>query len=67
MFSLDCPNVVGECSEDVEAGFALVLMLSVCGLNDTPLSYVGRVGVGYGCVVQCYCRLCILFAGPGCD
>ena len=51
MFSLDCPNVVGECSEDVEAAFALVLMLPVCGLNDTPFSYVCRVGVGYGCVI----------------
>ena len=47
--------------------FALVLILSVCGLNDTTFSYIGRVGVGYECVVQSHCGLCILFAGPGCD
>ena len=31
---------VWECSGDIEAVLALVLMLSLCGLNDIPLLYV---------------------------
>jgi len=27
----------------------------------------GRVGVGYGSVVECDGYLCVVFADPGCD
>ena len=61
---------VGECSEDIEVSFSvsvyvvcmclerhsIVVRLSKCG---------GRIGVGYGCVVECYCGLYVIFGGPG--
>ena len=31
---------VGQCSEDIAWALALMLMLSVCALNDIPLLYV---------------------------
>ena len=63
---------VGECSEDIEAGFRFsvdvicvwfgchcaVVSQSECG---------GPVGVGYWCVVKCYRGLCVVFAELGCD
>ena len=62
---------VGECSEDIEAGFSL--SISVISVWDERHAFVmrhsvcgGRVGVGFGCVLECYCGLKIVFVGPGC-
>ena len=53
---------VGECSEDIEAGFCLSVYFVYVG-GESHVFVVchsecgGRVSVGYGCVVECYCWL----------
>ena len=63
---------VGEYSEDIDAGYSLNVYV-VCICFERHASFVchsecgDRVGVGYGCVVECYCGLRVVSLGPGCD
>ena len=63
---------VGECSEAIEAGLSLTVYV-VCVWDERHAFVVchseccDRFSVGYGCVVECYCRLCAVFAGVGGD
>ena len=53
---------VSECTEDIDAGFSLSVYV-VSAWNELHVLVVchsecgGRVGIGYGCVVECYCGL----------
>ena len=60
------------CSDDVQASFRF----SVNAVSVLPERHAfvaghfkcgGGVRVGDGCVVECNCDLCSVFAGPGCD
>ena len=60
---------VGASSEDIEAGFMLRIDICLCAFRITfpcrmSLRVWWSIGVGYGCV-ECYCRFCVVFAGPG--
>ena len=63
---------VGECLEDIEAGISLsVDVVCICFERHCPVvchsECGGRVVVEYGCVIECYCWLCVVVLGPGCD
>ena len=53
MSSLDWSNIV-------LGVLVSVFMLSVCEMKDKLLSYV-TPSVGYGCVVECFCGLLVVF------
>ena len=73
MSSLDWPNVVLVSARRTLRRF-FSLSVYVISVFDERQAFVvchsefgGYVGVGYECVVECYCGLYVVFFGLGCN